>query len=90
MSDSRMPLDVSSSTLELVAWVARRPRTYSEAMEAWGSHCPRLTAWEDALLDGLIRVERAGGTARGSVVVVTARGRAALSHVEHSQPRPTS
>ena len=45
-------------TLELLAWVSSRPRTYAETMEAWRSHCPRLLVWEDALLDGLVRVER--------------------------------
>jgi predicted transcriptional regulator len=44
-------------TLELLAWVSSRPRTYAETMEAWRSHCPRLLVWEDALLDGLVRVE---------------------------------
>jgi hypothetical protein len=58
-------------TLELVDWVARQPRTYAEAMEAWRSHCPRLTVWEDAVIDGLIRIER-------SMVVLTPLGRAAL------------
>jgi hypothetical protein len=58
-------------TLELVDWVARRPRTYAEAVEAWRSHCPRLTVWEDAVIDGLIRIER-------SMVVLTPLGRAAL------------
>jgi hypothetical protein len=45
-------------TLELLAWVSARPRTYVDAMEAWQSHCPRLTIWEDALHAGLIRIER--------------------------------
>jgi len=61
----------AAPTLELVEWVARRPRTYAEAMEAWSSHCPRLTVWEDAVIDGLVRIER-------SMVVLTPRGRAAL------------
>jgi len=58
--------------LELLSWVAERPRTYAETIEAWKSHCPRLTIWEDALLDGLIRVERGR-------VVLTGRGRAAVA-----------
>ena len=45
---------LSASTLELSA----RPRSYAEAMEAWQSHRPRLTIWEDALHAGRIRVER--------------------------------
>lgn len=48
----------SPAVRELLAWVARRPRTYAETMDAWRSTCPRLTAWEDALLAGLVRVER--------------------------------
>jgi hypothetical protein len=40
----------------LLVWVDSRPRTYSEAMEAWTSNCPRHPAWDDALSDGLIQV----------------------------------
>jgi hypothetical protein len=43
-------------TLELLAWVSSRPRTYAETIDAWGTHCPRLTVWEDAVLGGLVRV----------------------------------
>jgi hypothetical protein len=57
---------------ELLAWVSARPRTYEETMEAWRSHCPRQTAWEDACIEGLIVVEDAR-------VTLTARGRARLN-----------
>ncbi len=43
--------------LEFLTWVADRRRTYDEAMEAWQSHCPRQTIWEDAIIDGLIQIE---------------------------------
>jgi hypothetical protein len=59
----------AAPTLELLRWLAERPRTYAETMEAWTSHCPRLTVWEDALAAGLVRVERRD-------VRVTAAGRA--------------
>ena len=49
---------VATSTLELLRWIAERRRTYAEAMEAWSSRCPRHSVWEDAVLDGLVRVER--------------------------------
>jgi hypothetical protein len=62
---------------EFLAWVASRRRTYPEAMEAWRSSCPRLTVWEDALLDGLIQVE-GDGPVRHSEVTLTPRGRAIL------------
>jgi hypothetical protein len=72
----------SAPVLELLAWVAERPRSYEEAMEAWQSRCPRATPWEDALIDGLIELERSGGAGVGrSPVVLTARGRALLAAV---------
>jgi hypothetical protein len=57
---------------ELLVWVASRPRTYEEAMEAWRSHCPRHTVWEDACLDGLIEVT-------GDRVALTVLGEVALN-----------
>jgi hypothetical protein len=59
-------------TLELLTWLDLRERSYAETMEAWRSHCPRLTVWEDALAERLVAV-------RGRRVVVTAAGRAVLS-----------
>jgi len=59
----------AASTLELLRWLAERPRTYAETMDAWTSHCPRLTVWEDALAAGLVRVD-------GVDVRLTAAGRA--------------
>ncbi len=49
-------------------------------MEAWRSTCPRQTLWEDALLDGLIRVASEGPLPQ-SEVTLTMRGRAALEAV---------
>ena len=49
---------VTSLTLQLLAWIAERDRTYAQTMEAWKSSCPRLTVWEDAIADGLVRVQR--------------------------------
>jgi hypothetical protein len=75
-----MPEPLSLNTLQFLAWVAGGPRTYGEAMEAWRSTCPRLSAWEDALGDGLIRLESAGAAPAGQCkVVLTARGQAALN-----------
>jgi hypothetical protein len=67
----------TAGTLELLAWVDRRPRTYAETLDAWRSSCPRLTVWEDAVGDGLVRVVRADGRPT-SMVVLTDSGRAAL------------
>jgi hypothetical protein len=68
----------SSLTLQLLAWVAARPRTYGETMEAWRTTCPRLTIWEDAVSDGLVAVEEAGAM-RDARVLVTEAGSALLA-----------
>lgn len=60
--------------LQFLAWVADRPRTYPETMEAWRSTCPRLSVWEDAIIDGLVRLDNGNGRA----VELTARGRKLL------------
>jgi hypothetical protein len=60
--------------LQFLAWVADRPRTYPQTMEAWRSTCPRLSVWEDAIIDGLVRIDNGNGRA----VVLTARGRKVL------------
>jgi hypothetical protein len=66
--------------LELLMWVAARPRTYGETMEAWRTSCPRSPVWEDATVAGLIEVvgvESAG--LHDQAVRLTARGEAALA-----------
>jgi hypothetical protein len=73
-----MPEPMNPSMMEFLAWVAGRQRTYVEAMEAWRSTCPRHTVWEDAVMGGLIRVERKG-TVQQAEVNLTARGRAMLA-----------
>jgi hypothetical protein len=67
MSDTLEPL-----ILDLVEWVAQRPRTYDEVMEAWRTSCPRLPVWEDAVDRGLVARERCA--LFGGLVVVTGRG----------------
>ena len=57
---------VTAPTLQLLAWVAERSRTYAETIEVWKTSCPRLSVWEDAVTDGLLRINR------GYVVVTTA------------------
>jgi hypothetical protein len=70
-------------TVELLSWLAVRTRTYDEAIDAWHSHCPRLTTWEDALIDGLIRIERTRG--ESTTVGLTDRGRSVLVQAERSR-----
>lgn len=66
-------------TLQFLDWVDARPRCYAEAMEAWRSTCPRLSIWEDALRDGLVRLDRGdAGTMQQSKVTLTLKGRELL------------
>jgi hypothetical protein len=81
-----MPESVSLLMLQFLDWIASRPRTYVEAMDAWRSSCPRFTVWEDALLDGLIQIE-GDGPVQQLQVTLTLRGRTILegSHVQNSE-----
>ena len=58
---------VTAPTLQLLAWIAERSRSYPETVEVWKTSCPRLAVWEDALADDLVRIER-------GCVVLTAAG----------------
>jgi hypothetical protein len=72
-----MPDPAHALTLQFLAWVAESPRTYAQAMDAWRSTCPRLSIWEDAILDGLVTFT-GGATRNASRVMLTAKGRARL------------
>jgi len=67
MSDPVEPLIV-----DLLEWLAKKPRTYSEVMEAWRTSCPRLPVWEEANDRGYVGRASRDGTA---MVVVTEMGR---------------
>jgi hypothetical protein len=73
---------MSTLTEQFLAWVAARPRSYAEAMEAWRSTCPRLSIWEDALGDELVRLEPGAGGLSAARVVLTPRGEALLCAVD--------
>jgi hypothetical protein len=66
MSETLRPL-----VLDLVAFVADRPRPYAEVMDAWRTSCPRLTVWEDAVEAGLVVL-------RDGMVEATGAGRRAI------------
>ena len=67
-------------THDLLAWIAKEPRSYRETMEAWHTHCPRLPIWEDAVDAGLVR-------ARGGKVTLTTRGEAKLRQTPAAMPQ---
>ena len=58
--------------LDLVQWVAKSPRTYTEVMDAWRTSCPRLPIWEDAVDNGFVAEATEDG--RGSIIRVTSAG----------------
>ncbi len=63
--------------LDLVQWVAHKPRAYADVMDAWRTSCPRLTIWEDAVDLGF--VARTFRAPEGAMVETTAAGRAFLA-----------
>jgi len=69
-------------TLQFLAWIGEGPRPYAEVMEAWRTNCPKLSVWEDALLDGLVRI------GAGNAVRLTPQGRARLAEVESAAQGP--
>jgi hypothetical protein len=60
-------------TRQMLEWIASRPRTYAEVLDAWRTSCPRLSIWEDACIDGLVECEPGS-----RVVTVSAKGKALL------------
>ncbi|WP_299615664.1 hypothetical protein [Pelagibius sp.] len=69
--------------LDLVEWIARNPRPYAEVMEAWRTSCPRLTVWEDAVDQGLLRRDEGDG----ALVTVTDAGLSLLEAEGRLPPR---
>jgi hypothetical protein len=59
-------------TTQMLEWLDEQPRSYSETLDAWKTSCPRLSIWEDALADRLIRIQ-------SGHVHVTPAGRALLA-----------
>jgi hypothetical protein len=60
--------------IQFLGWVAERPRTYADVMDAWRTSCPRQSVWEDAQIAGFLQID-------GEIVQLTARGAQHLSSV---------
>jgi hypothetical protein len=64
-------LDASPGLLlQFLDWIALQPRSYQETMNAWRTSCPRISVWEDALIDGLVAAEDAPADSQGEVRIV--------------------
>jgi hypothetical protein len=65
---------IEALIFDLVAWVAKEDRAYSDVMDAWRTSCPRLPVWEEANARGL--VTRTRGPHGIPIVRATDAGRA--------------
>ena len=70
------PSPPSALTLELLNWIAERPRTYAETMAAWRTSCPRTPVWENASGDSLVTVLAGDGGSDAAQVCLTPLGHA--------------
>jgi hypothetical protein len=78
-----LPQQPSLIMIQFLTWIADRPRNYAQTMDAWRSSCPRLSVWEDAIIEGLIRIESNANrsitlTPRGAAVLAQAQPQTAL------------
>ncbi|WP_210206716.1 hypothetical protein [Rhodoplanes serenus] len=65
-------------TRQFLVWLAEQPRCYADVMAAWRTSCPRLSIWEDAVIDGLVAVGAGAPTRDAAPVTLTAKGRVLL------------
>ena len=70
--------------MQFLSWVADRPRSYAETMDAWRTSCPRLSVWEDAVIADLVRLEGEGSRS----VRLTQRGAAILRQAQEATAVP--
>ena len=76
---------VQALILDLLEWIAPRPRPYSEVIEAWRTSCPRLPVWEEATERAFVELRSQEGGAL--FVYLTLRGREFLDRhrgIEHA------
>lgn len=80
---TQMPDPSAGLLVQFLAWVAARPRSYGETMDAWRTSCPRISVWEDALGDGLVEVDGAAAGAQGEArVALTQAGTTRLARAD--------
>ena len=74
-SPSAPPID--ALILQFLAWIDSQTPTHAEVLDAWQSSCPRLSVWEDSMIQGLVAFD--GSRARH--VVLTEAGRTRLAGI---------
>jgi hypothetical protein len=75
---------VESLLLDLLEWLADRPRAYDEVIAAWRTSCPRLPVWEEANDRALVAQHEANGR---SIVSITPAGLELLHTSRKCLPR---
>lgn len=63
--------------VQFLEWVAARPRSREDVLDAWQSSCPRFPVWEDARAEGFVCQK--GGDCGEHKVELTSLGQAALA-----------
>ena len=66
---------IEALILQFLVWVDSQTPTHAEVLDAWQSSCPRLSVWEDSMIQGLVAFD--GSRARH--VVLTEAGRTRLT-----------
>ena len=83
--ESILPDSIDALILDLLEWMAPKPKAYAEIMDAWCTSCPRFPIWEEANERGF--VERHDQEGVGTFVSVTTAGRDFLDkHRRRSGP----
>jgi D-3-phosphoglycerate dehydrogenase / 2-oxoglutarate reductase len=67
---------IETLILDLLEWISKEERSYSDLMAAWRTSCPRLPVWEEAVSRGF--VHRENGADGVATVILTGTGRAFL------------
>jgi hypothetical protein len=67
---------VDALILDLLEWIAKEERSYTDVMEAWRTSCPRLPVWEEANDRGFVTRECKNG---GATIGVTSSGQIFLN-----------
>ncbi len=83
---------VEALVLDLLEWLGRESRPYSEVIEVWRTSCPRLPVWEEANSRGFIERRHEPGGEASLRVSLAGREylqahRAILSEHRHGRPR---
>ena len=63
---------VDALILDLLEWIGKGPRPYTDVIDAWRTSCPRLPVWEEANERGFL--DHHYDSSNGRTVSVSARG----------------